>query len=216
MKNGQTAKLELSAGIHIDSQPATGTNGAIAASFNGSFNCALDPNLKPGAVTGSATFAVAQADGVFANFNTFSTALQCEVTPTDIKQLSVRFQQGGAPRGELAVTGPFDAEKMEGKLAVELHGIDRRLLNLAAEKNGIDFGTTTVNASADIQLARAGGGYFRPLGKFNAAKVQLTRAGQTTPTLDFNVSYDVDRGSHRSNGHAAHLNLRARKTVLPC
>ncbi len=40
LKNGQTAKLEPSAGIHIDSQPATGTNGAIAASFNGSFNCA--------------------------------------------------------------------------------------------------------------------------------------------------------------------------------
>ncbi len=97
---------------------------------------------------------------------------------------------GGAPLGELAVTGPFDAEKMEGKLAVELHGIDRRLLNLAAEKNGIDFGTTTVNASADIQLARAGAD-ISATGKFNTAKVQLTRAGQTTPTLDFSVSYDV-------------------------
>jgi len=45
--------------------------------------------------------------------------------------------------------------KMEGRLKVELRGIDRRLLNLAGSAGGIDFGTTTISSSNDIELTRA-------------------------------------------------------------
>lgn len=190
LKNGQTAKLELAADLRVENNPPTGPGGSLAASLNGNFNCSLTPDLQPGAASGSVNFAVSQAAGAFNDFNAFSTALQCDVTPTDIKQLSLQFQQAGTPLGELAVAGPFDAAKMEGRLDVNLRGIDRRLLNLASQKTGIDFGTTTVDASAKIQLAKAGAD-ITATGNFAAAKVQLTRAGQTTPTLDFSASYDV-------------------------
>ena len=190
LKNGQTAKLALAADLRVDDNPPAGAGGSLAASLHGNFDCSLTPDLKPGAVSGGVNFAVSQAAGAFGDFNAFATALQCDVTPTDIKQLSLKFQQAGAPLGELSVAGPFDAAKLEGKLDVKLSGIDRRLLNLAGAKSGVDFGTTTVAASAEIQLAKAGAA-ITATGKFDAAKVQLTRAGQTTPTLDFSVRYDV-------------------------
>ena len=206
LKNGQTAKLELAADLRVDNNPPTGPGGSLAASVNGKFDCSLNPNLTPGTVNGGANFSVSQAAGAFNDFKAFGAALQCEVTPTDIKQLSLRFQQAGAPLGELAVTGPFDAQKMEGRLDVNLRGIDRRLLNLIAAKSGVDFGTTTVDATAAIQLAKAGAD-ITATGKFDAAKMQLTRAGQTTPTLDFSASYDVavDRAAEVATLHSLKL-----------
>ena len=45
---------------------------------------------------------------------------------------------------------------MEGKLDVELRGIDRRLLNLFGAKNGLDFGGTQIGCTNEIVLANAG------------------------------------------------------------
>jgi len=59
----------------------------------------------------------------------------------------------GAPLGELTVSGPFDAAKLEGKLDLAIHGIDHRLLDLAAAGTGLDFGSTTIDATSQVQLA---------------------------------------------------------------
>jgi len=84
--------------------------------------------------------------------------LDCDVTPVaNQNKRRCIFQRGGTPLGELAVTrGPLDMEKMEGRLKVELRGIDRRLLNLAGDAGGIDFGTTTISSSNEIKLTGVG------------------------------------------------------------
>ncbi len=190
LKNGQTAKLELSADIRVENNSNTNSSGSLAASIKGNFSCALNPDLKPGSASGGLNITVNQTGGVFTDFNNFNAALDCDVTPTDIKQLALNFQQAGAPLGELAVTGPFDAEKMEGRLDVELRGIDRRLLNLVGGKSGMDFGSTTIFSTNEIELAKAGA-TITATGAFNVDKFQLTRAGQTTPTLNLSAAYVV-------------------------
>jgi hypothetical protein len=75
-------------------------------------------------------------------------------------------------------------------LKVELRGIDQRLLNLAGAAGGIDFGTTTISSTNEIELTKSGS-VISATGRFDAGHVQLTRAGQTTPTLDFSANYDV-------------------------
>jgi uncharacterized protein involved in outer membrane biogenesis len=190
LKNGQTAKLELAADIRIENNSTTNSGSLLAASLQGGFSCSFSSDLKPGSASGGVTIAVTQAGGAFSDFNHFNAALDCDVTPTEIRQLALHFQQAGVPLGELTVTGPFDAEKMEGKLDVALRGIDRRLLNLAGAKSGMDFGSTQINCTNEIKLAKAGAA-ITATGKFNAVKVQLTRGGQTTPTLDLSAAYDV-------------------------
>ena len=81
-------------------------------------------------------------------------------------------------------------EKMEGRLQVELQGIDRRLLNLAGAASGIDFGSTTISSTNEITLTNSGAA-IAATGRFVADNVQVTRAGQTTPTLDFSADYAV-------------------------
>ncbi len=190
VKNGQSATLQLSADLRVDNHPPVGTNGFLAAAVKGDFNFALASDLKPVSASGQAQLAVTRADGAFNNFSAFSAALNCEVTPTEIKQVLLHFQNGGAPLGELAISGPLDLEKIDGRLKVELRGIDKRLLNLAGATSGIDFGTTTINSTNVITLANTGMA-ITAMGRFNANKVQLTRTGLTTPTLDFSARYDV-------------------------
>ena len=107
-------------------------------------------------ISGGLSFAVSEAGGQFNDLLGFSAALECDISPTEIKQLALSFQKAGAPLGALSVSGPFDANKMEGKLAVTLRGIDRRLLNLIGEKSGVNFGTTRIHSTNEIELAKAG------------------------------------------------------------
>src|SRR5208283_4980958 len=164
--------------------------GRLTAMLSGNFNFTLSADLKPAPVTGQTRLDVSRADGVFSDFSRFSAVLDCDVTPAQIKQAVLHFQRGGTPLGELAVSGPLDMEKVEGRLKVELRGIDRRLLDLAGAAGGIDFGTTTVSSSNQIELTKAGS-VISATGRFDAGNVQLTHAEQTTPALNLNGNYAV-------------------------
>ena len=190
VKNGQTAELQLDAALRAENNPPAGAGGSLDADIKGSLKFALAPDLKPAAVSGETRLDVSSANGVFDGFSAFSAALDCDVTPSEIKQLSLHFQKAGESLGELAVSGPLDMEKMEGRLQVKLLGIDRRLLNLAGAASGIDFGPTTINSTNEIELTKSGAA-IAATGRFNADKVRLTRAGQTTPTLDLSADYEV-------------------------
>jgi uncharacterized protein involved in outer membrane biogenesis len=190
VKNGQNGTLQLGALIQMENTPPTGLAGHLQAAVQGDFNFTLSAGLKPAPVTGQARLNVSRADGVFGDFSGFSAVLDCDVTPAQIKQAVLHFQRGATPLGELAVSGPLDMEKMEGRLKMELRGIDRRLLNLAGGAGGIDFGTTTISSSNDIELTKSGSS-ISATGRFDAVHVQLTRAGQTTPMLNLNASYAV-------------------------
>ena len=190
LKNGQSAALQLSAALRVENNPPAGKNGALEAAIKGDFQVALAADLKPASASGDAHLDVSSASGAFQDFSTFAATLNCEVTPTEIKQGSLQFQKAGEALGELAVSGSLDLEKTEGRLQVKLQGIDKRLLNLAGAASGVDFGSTTLNSTNDITLARAGS-VITATGGFRADKFQLTRAGLTTPTLDFSAGYDV-------------------------
>ncbi|MDR3378283.1 MAG: hypothetical protein P4M10_06330, partial [Verrucomicrobiae bacterium] len=86
LMNGQTAKLDLSSSLHVDQNPPAGAAGSLAASFKGNFNCALGADLTPGQVSGGASLAVLSASGSFSNFDALGATLNCDVTPTEIKQ----------------------------------------------------------------------------------------------------------------------------------
>lgn len=191
IKNGQTGKLALAAEIKVDNNPPPpGTNGLLVAKMAGNLSLSLSSDLKPAAVACEMKLLVEKAGGTFKEVSDLNANLQTDVTPTEIKQIALRFQKAGANLGEVRVSGPFDMAKTEGRLNVQILAIDRQVLNLVGGASGLDFGTTTINSSNQIELAQAGK-VITASGQLNAAKLSLTRERQTTPPLDVQFAYSV-------------------------
>ena len=125
IKNAQTGKLTFGANINLQNNPpAPGTNGNLRARLDGNYSLALTSDLKPGSVQGGTRFGVSQAQGGLAQAAALGVNLDVNVTPTEIKQVALRFQKGDLQLGQLLVTGAFDTEKTEGRLSAELFGFD--------------------------------------------------------------------------------------------
>jgi uncharacterized protein involved in outer membrane biogenesis len=200
LQNGQSGKLALAANIKIENNPpAPGTNGLLEAKLSGNFTLGLTSDLKPASIQGNTRIEVARAEGALAEAAALSANLDCDVTPSDIKQVALRFQKGGTGLGEVRASGPFNLEKGEGRITVEVLNIDKNLLNIAGAGAGMDFGPTTINSTNTIQLAN-GGNSIAASGRFNLGRFQLTRTNQTTPPLDLAANYDVsvDRAANNA------------------
>jgi uncharacterized protein involved in outer membrane biogenesis len=200
VRNGGSGKLTVGADIKMDNNPPSpGTNGVLLAKLVGNFGFALEPDLKPASIQGNTKLDVNRAEGAMAQMAGLGASLDCDVTPTEIKQVALRFQKGSTPLGELRVSGPFNMEKTEGRLTVQLANIDKNLLNLAGASSGIDFGPTTINSTNEIQLANAGAA-ITAAGLFNLNQLQMTRTNQTSPPLDLSAQYNI--GVDRNAGNA--------------
>lgn len=189
IKNGGTGRLEISSQLQMENTAATGPD-ALAATLAGKFDFNLAPILLPDHLTGKATFAVQNAGGNFAEAAGLAATLDCEVTPTEVKQIALQFLQGDTRLARLHVAGPFDAAKLEGKLKVQLSSVDRAVLNLAGAMAGLDFGPTVINANSEIQIEK-GGEKIAATGQIQLNPFQITYAQQTTPRLDLRCDYDA-------------------------
>src|SRR6266436_524822 len=191
LKNGQSGKLTLSGDVKMESNPpAPETNGVLEAKIKGNFSFALGADLKPSSVQGNTRLEVTRAVGGLSELGSLASDLDCDVTPTEIKQVALHFARGVTRLGEVRVNGPFDMNKMEGKLAVQVLSIDKQVLNLAGAASGIDFGSTTLNSTNEIIFAKSGT-EITTVGQVAIGKMQLTRAKQTTPTLDLVARYNT-------------------------
>ena len=190
VRNGQQGKAQLSAGLNMEKNPPTGTNGFLEAALKGDFDFALTSDLKPATVNGALHADVANAGGSLSEFSALAATVNCDATPAEIRKLALNFQKNNTMLGELTASGPFDSQKMEGKLKIVLDGVDQRLLNIFGAPAGMDFGTTMVSSTNEIQLAK-NGSQITAIGNFALTKMQLHRANETTPTLDVNADYDV-------------------------
>ncbi len=209
LKNGASGKIELAAALALDkAAQATTPAGAFRAKLNGSFTFDLLADLQPASIKGQTTFTVEQATGALAELGQLATRIDCEVTPTEIKQLAVHFTKAGAALGEVRVSGPFALAKQEGKLKAEILSLDRQVLNLAGAGSGMDFGTTTINSTSDLELSK-GGQEVSLAGHLDVARFQVTRLGQTSPTLDVRCDYSVQVDNVAQSASLKTLNLVA-------
>ncbi|HEV2210399.1 MAG TPA: AsmA family protein [Verrucomicrobiae bacterium] len=199
VRNGQTGKMTIGADLLMDNRPpAPATHGSVQAKLDGNFSFTLSADLKPAAVEGNTRLQVSRADGSLGQLASMGVTLDCNATPTEIKQIALKFQRADATLAQLLVFGPFNMEKTEGRLTVQLLNVDKNLLNLAGASSGVDFGPTTVNSTNEVTLAN-GGKLITTVGQFNLDHLQLTRTNLTTPPLDLHAGYDVQVDQAASN-----------------
>lgn len=215
LKNGEAAKLTLSAALALDkTTPASVSTANLQALLNADFTCALLEDLKPGSIQGLASFSVGRATGEFTDLGALIAKLDCDTTPTELKNFSLKFNKGTTALGEVRVSGPFDAARLEGRLKVEILAIDRRVLNLLGAASGIDFGTTAINGVTEIAISQ-GGRMISPVGRLDVARLQIIQAGKTSPTLDFACNYDLTFDRVGNSLLLKAINLTGTQNQLP-
>lgn len=200
--NGQPGKFSVAADVRMESVPSAKTTNAAPGSFQGKLAGAIDYKLTqealPESAKGNLHFDISNASGGMADLAKLGATLNCDLTPSDIRELSMKFSQGDQALGALNVSGPFSFANVEGKLKVELSSIDRRVLNLAGAAAGIDFNSTVISSSNDIAISQKGNA-ISVNGQLNVNKLSLTKKAekQTTPTLELLAAYqlNVDQNS---------------------
>src|SRR5262249_23635263 len=88
------------------------------------------------------------------------------------------------------------------------------LLNVVGAARGMDFGTTTINSTNDLQLAAAGS-TINLAGQIELRNLQVTRAQQTTPTLDLRATYQLSLDQAKSNAIVRVLTLTGSRQGNP-
>ncbi len=194
--NGQSGRLTVSSEVRTDRVPSKGmTNsvpGALRGKLDGSIDFKITQKALPESAKGNLRFDVLDANGDMADLAKLAAVVACDLTTEEIRQISLKFEQGGQPLGELRVNGPFSLANTEGKLNVELSAIDRHVLNLAGASMGFDFNSTVINSTNTLVIAKKGDS-ISVSGQVNANRLSLTKKAtkQTTPTLNFAVGYQV-------------------------
>lgn len=191
VKNGEAGKVELAAIVRVENNPpAPAMYGLLEAKVDGTFNFSLTGDLKPSSVLGDAHLAISHAGGAYADFAQLNGVLHCDLQPKEIKVVSLSFEKDRVALGELRASGPFDAEKSEGRLSVELLSVDKQVLNLFGAKSGLDFGSTKITLTNSVELAK-GGKAISAVGQMDASQFQVSRTNVSTPPLDLRADYNV-------------------------
>lgn len=215
LRNGQAGQVELALDAALDkSAQSNRAASSLAARLDGQFTFELAANLIPKAVKGGLNLSVTNATGSLAELNALGVKLDCETTATEVKQVALHFNKAEAAVGEVRVSGPLDLARLEGKLKLEVLALDRRLLNLVAPASGIDFGTTTVNASTEIELLR-GGSVISLAGRLAAADLQVVQQDRTSPTFDLRCDYATTIDTTAKTAEVRFLNISAAQDKEP-
>ncbi len=191
IQTGQTGKLTIGTDVKFE-QTAGGTNtvDALAAKFSSAFDFTLKPDLLPQGFKGGLRLDATQARGGFADASGLATTLDLDLTMTDIKQFALRVARGQQQLATISVSGPFDAMKQEGKLRLDIAGLDKNVLNLVGAKLGMDFGGTTISLANEVTVSKSGK-TIAATGQFAANNFGVTQQGTTTPPLDLKLAYQV-------------------------
>ena len=191
LRNGQSGKIELAAALAVENTAQTNVAAAtLQGRLTGGFDFALAPDLKPASVNGSTTFAVGSATGPLADLGAVAAKLDCQLTATNLKVLSFQLTKAGAVLGGIQASGPFSTATSEGRLKVDILGINQQALNLAGAASGMDFGPATIDCTNEIELTQ-GGSVISVAGGLGVAHLQVKQKDQISPTLDLHSEYAV-------------------------
>lgn len=188
--NGASGKFNLAAALGLET-PAD----KLSASFKGGYDVELGADLMPSRVSGKTSVNIDSAEGSLEQAKGLSSELAIELTPTELKESSLTFNQSGKQLGQVKVSGPIDPAALSADLKLVVDSIDKNVLNIVGALIGLDFETTTLSSANQIsvtpnaEMLVVKGGV--KIGKLALTQIAPKGRGPTTPTMDIGLDYDL-------------------------
>lgn len=194
LANGKAASLNFGVGARLDRTPKTETppkpTETFQAALGGSLTCWLTRQLQPETIQGQVALDILQAPPAFADLAGLRAQLDTDFGPNGITQILLSFLQKEVALGRVRLSGPFNILQREGRVRLEVSGIDRRVLNLAGAAFGVDFGRTTIQGTNDFELTQSGNVVALD-GGIRAGQLGISMHGKTTVPIDLNIGYQL-------------------------
>ena len=124
-----------------------------------------------------------QGDGHFQGLEEVSGELDLSIDPRSIKESGLRFSRAGEPLGSILFSGPFDSEKLEGRIGIKTSPLTRPLLNLFFTVSGVDFGASVIQSDMTADWA-FGGSILSVRGNIEGSTVELIKGDARTPKTE--------------------------------
>ncbi len=193
IQNDQSGKLTINTGLNMEKKPkkTSEPGGSLEGNAQGSIQFAITSDLKPKSASGQIKTSMSQAQGSFAQIKGLTMTLNTDLTPTDLKDLSLRFEQNGNLLGVLRVSGPVDLAKTEGRFKIQLSQIDRQLLNAAGVGSGWDFGKSTFGTTNLVDVSEKGN-VIHLSGNLSGQNLSVTQTNLSTPPVDLSLEYQTE------------------------
>lgn len=193
LRNGQALSVDLGAALAA-SVPAQGSNapaGSLRAALKTVLEISLSPDLQlAGAKASQFRLAIEEAGGAFAELKDLQGLVNLDWTPSEIKQLALKFNRGGNRLGEIEVAGPFKSFEQEGRLAVQVRGIGPDVIRLATLGTGIDLGKLTLQTTNVIEITK-GAQTISIEGLLGGKQLAVSHAQFKSPELDVLLKYQA-------------------------
>jgi hypothetical protein len=193
-RNGGTAKFNFGTDIKLDKTPGqvrpNTPSSLLLAKVGANFECGFSPDLQPVSLIGGAWVDVLQAPDAYKELAGLHAGLDCTLTPTQLTQLSFSLLRNNKPLGQLNLSGPLDIANRQGRVKLEVSGIDRQVLNVLGAALGLDFGSTTISSREDIELSNAAQ-LINVTGRFSANKLSVARQGAKSKPVDLQLDYKL-------------------------
>lgn len=167
-----------------------GSGDRLDARLNATVDYSLMENLWPSTVHGNARIEVTGAHGAFRELAGLTGQLVSDVTPTEVREVSLRFEKNRQRLGTIRLTGPLDVVKEEARLKLEIAELDRNVLNFLGAPMGLDFLNTSLSASSLVDLSRRGE-VLASNGRLNVQSLAVRKGELATSPLDLALDYQL-------------------------
>ncbi len=218
VRNQQIARIDLAASIKLDRTPPSGIasppDQLLQFKLAGGFEAGLSAELKPQSLKGKLSLDVARVPDSFRTLSGVSALLECDASPTEVTQLSLSFMQKQNSLGTISINGPLDLAKKEGRLRLEISSIDKQVLNLAGAALGVDFGSTTLSTTNEIELADEGK-IITATGNFNANKLSIAQKSGATKPMDVQLDYKLGFNQSDKSAVVSRFSLTVAQNQTP-
>jgi hypothetical protein len=192
LASGSSGQLQFSAQFALEQQasPAAPVDRLSGVITNG-FEFTFDSTMAPTRIKGANRVSVTQAEGRLRDLNAVTGGLDVELTPTELVKCAATFQQGARALGGFTLKGPLDLAKREGRLDLDIPGIDRQVLNLLGATRGWDFDQSAVNGRSTIHLSK-GGQVVSSSGQFSVRRFAIKVNGKGNRPVNADLVFEAN------------------------
>lgn len=211
---GQTAKISFSSQFdleNINEPNPSATNGALNGKATSALEIEFDDTLFPLSIKSETQWEFDTANGPYAELVGLKGLISADLTSTEIRKFDIQLDRDGTRLGDIHVAGPWNLEKSEGQLALNISMGDSQALASVGSLTGVDFIDGTLNTTNSVEI-QAAGKVIDVKGNLTADQLTIRQEFGASPAIGIGAGYQINLDLDNGTALINNFNLQGTET----